>query len=103
MISQKADLIDFGVYGLGGSRISVDSSAVDEDASKSKSVYTLEPIIVPYLNPLVLRKELESILNTEGDACLTRPSFVDEHPIIYWNLVNEYAVGCVPLALGGTW
>lgn len=48
---------------------------------------TLEPITVPYLNPLVLRKELENILHAEGDVCLTRPCFVDEHPIIFWNMV----------------
>ncbi|KAK7602608.1 hypothetical protein V9T40_008197 [Parthenolecanium corni] len=71
---------------IGGSRASVDSSAVDDD-QKSKNVHTLEPIIVPYLNPLVLRKELESILNAEGDTSLMRSSFVDEHPIIYWNMV----------------
>lgn len=47
-----------------------------------------EPITVPYLNPLVLRKELESILYAEGDVCLTQPKFVDEHPIIYWNMVS---------------
>ncbi|KAJ4440666.1 hypothetical protein ANN_08813 [Periplaneta americana] len=46
----------------------------------------LEPITVPYLNPLVLRKEFENILHNEGDACLTQPCFVDEHPIIYWNM-----------------
>ena len=47
----------------------------------------LEPITVPYLNPLVLRKEFENILHNEGDTCLTQPRFVDEHPIIYWNMV----------------
>lgn len=47
-----------------------------------------EPITVPYLNPLVLRKELESILYAEGDVCLTQSKFVDEHPIIYWNMVS---------------
>lgn len=46
-----------------------------------------EPFSVPYLNPLVLRKELENILTREGDLCLTHDSFVTEHPIIYWNLV----------------
>ncbi|XP_065333480.1 C-myc promoter-binding protein isoform X1 [Cloeon dipterum] len=46
-----------------------------------------EPVTVPYLNPLVLRKEIESILETEGDAALMKFNFVDEHPIIYWNLV----------------
>ncbi|XP_065199879.1 C-myc promoter-binding protein isoform X2 [Planococcus citri] len=78
--------LNTSVNSIGGSRASVDMSATEEDI-KSKNVHTLEPIVVPYLNPLVLRKELESILNTEGDTSLTRSSFVDEHPIIYWNMV----------------
>lgn len=41
----------------------------------------------PYLNPLVLRKELENILVQHGDNCLCKTNFVDEHPIIYWNLL----------------
>ena len=44
-------------------------------------------LTVPYLNPLVLRKELENILTEEGDSSLRNSKFVDEHPIIYWNLV----------------
>ncbi|XP_011257996.1 DENN domain-containing protein 4C isoform X3 [Camponotus floridanus] len=48
---------------------------------------SLEPITVPYLNPLVLRKELESVLSQEGDACLTKHGFIQEHPIVYWNLI----------------
>lgn len=46
-----------------------------------------ESLSVPYLNPLVLRKELENILAEEGDMSLRKSSFIDEHPIIYWNLV----------------
>ena len=46
-----------------------------------------EPITVPYLSPLVLRKELENLLEREGDTCLVTPDCVDDHPIIYWNLV----------------
>lgn len=42
---------------------------------------------VPYLNPLVLRKELENILTQYGDNILCRSQFVDGHAIIYWNLV----------------
>ncbi|XP_023245418.1 DENN domain-containing protein 4C [Copidosoma floridanum] len=49
-----------------------------------------EPISVPYLNPLVLRKELESVLSQEGDACLTKQTFIQEHPIVYWNLIWYY-------------
>lgn len=46
-----------------------------------------DPFSVPYLNPLVLRKELENVLSQEGDLCLSDAKFVDDHPIIYWNLI----------------
>lgn len=46
-----------------------------------------ENLTVPYLNPLVLRKELENILAEEGDQALRKVSFADEHPIIYYNLL----------------
>lgn len=46
-----------------------------------------ENLTVPYLNPLVLRKELENILVEEGDSALRKVSFADEHPIIYYNLL----------------
>ncbi|KAI3371280.1 hypothetical protein L3Q82_023897, partial [Scortum barcoo] len=46
------------------------------------------PVTVPYLSPLVLWKELESLLVNEGDQALSSPSVVDQqHPIVYWNLV----------------
>ncbi len=48
----------------------------------------LEPISVPYLSPLVLRKELETIISSEGDHCLNHALFIDKHPIVYWNLVR---------------
>lgn len=44
-------------------------------------------LTVPYLNPLVLRKELENILTQEGDMALIKPNFVEEHRIVYWNLL----------------
>jgi hypothetical protein len=47
-------------------------------------------ITVPYLSPLVLRKELENLLDTEGDQSLLEPSGVDSHPIIFWNLIWYY-------------
>ncbi|XP_040268552.1 DENN domain-containing protein 4B isoform X2 [Bufo bufo] len=46
-----------------------------------------EMVTVAYLCPLVLRKELESLLENEGGDFLSRPELVDNHPIIYWNLV----------------
>ncbi|CAG5134892.1 unnamed protein product [Candidula unifasciata] len=48
---------------------------------------TSESIVVPYLSPLVLRKEVEYVLDHEGDDCLATDTFVEEHPIIFWNLV----------------
>ncbi|XP_034241706.1 DENN domain-containing protein Crag isoform X3 [Thrips palmi] len=64
-----------------------DASETTVNPKPEEEPVTLEPITVPYLNPLVLRKELENILHAEGDVCLTRPCFVDEHPIIFWNMV----------------
>ncbi|KAM4618236.1 C-myc promoter-binding protein [Polymixia lowei] len=45
------------------------------------------PVTVPYLSPLVLWKELESLLVNEGDQVLSSPSIVDQHPIVFWNLM----------------
>lgn len=56
-------------------------------SASGSSIEPCDPFSVPYLNPLVLRKELENILSQEGDLCLSDAKFVDEHPIIYWNLI----------------
>ncbi|XP_030614313.1 C-myc promoter-binding protein-like isoform X5 [Archocentrus centrarchus] len=50
-------------------------------------IHNPEPVTVPYLSPLVLWKELESLLENEGDPVITEADLVDHHPIIYWNLV----------------
>ncbi|XP_035768712.1 DENN domain-containing protein 4C [Neolamprologus brichardi] len=42
---------------------------------------------VPYLSPLVLRKELETLLENEGDQVIYTHKFLSQHPIIFWNLV----------------
>lgn len=57
------------------------------DPKLKEQMKITDSLTVPYLNPLVLRKELENILAEEGDFCLRKSTFVDEHPIIYWNLV----------------
>lgn len=44
-------------------------------------------VTVAYLSPLVLRKELESLLENEGEAVLAQPQFLDNHSIVFWNLV----------------
>ncbi|KAK8730982.1 hypothetical protein OTU49_007734, partial [Cherax quadricarinatus] len=60
-----------------------------------------EPITVPYLSPLVLRKELETVLGHEGDTCLTDAAFTDHHPILYWNLLWYFCRLRVPSHLPG--
>lgn len=58
--------------------------------SMKKCVH-LDPLTIPYLSPLVLRKEMENVLDQYGDACcLNSPEFIDHHPIIYWNLVSRF-------------
>ncbi|XP_053133428.1 DENN domain-containing protein 4B isoform X2 [Hemicordylus capensis] len=47
----------------------------------------VESLAFAYLSPLVLRKELETLLENEGADFLSQPELVDNHPIIYWNLV----------------
>uniref|UniRef100_A0A8C8FTD3 DENN/MADD domain containing 4B n=1 Tax=Oncorhynchus tshawytscha TaxID=74940 RepID=A0A8C8FTD3_ONCTS len=39
------------------------------------------------IHPLVLRKELESLLENEGEAVLAQGQLLDSHSIIFWNLV----------------
>jgi len=57
-----------------------------------KRCVQLDPLTIPYLSPLVLRKEMENVLDQYGDACcLNSPEFIDHHPIIYWNLVTSVA------------
>uniref|UniRef100_A0A8K9X2U2 DENN domain containing 4A n=1 Tax=Oncorhynchus mykiss TaxID=8022 RepID=A0A8K9X2U2_ONCMY len=60
-----------------------------------------EPITVPYLSPLVLWKELESLLENEGDPVITVSAVVDHHPIIYWNLVWSFRRLDLPSNLPG--
>ena len=59
------------------------------------------PITVPYISPLVLRRELESVLAKEGDVCLTSPECPALHPIIYWNLLYFFHRIAVPSHLPG--
>uniref|UniRef100_A0A3Q3G2F0 DENN/MADD domain containing 4C n=1 Tax=Labrus bergylta TaxID=56723 RepID=A0A3Q3G2F0_9LABR len=46
-----------------------------------------KPVSVPYLSPLVLRKELETLLENEGDQVKHSHAHIIQHPIIFWNLV----------------
>uniref|UniRef100_A0A8C7ZTR8 DENN/MADD domain containing 4A n=1 Tax=Oryzias sinensis TaxID=183150 RepID=A0A8C7ZTR8_9TELE len=61
------------------------NAGVSPPASAPTSASDL--VTVPYLSPLVLWKELESLLVNEGDQAISSPSVVDQHPIVFWNLV----------------
>ncbi|KAH8318280.1 hypothetical protein KR074_006843 [Drosophila pseudoananassae] len=67
--------------------VQIERQAEPEDEQAQEQPAKKSSVTVPYLNPLVLRKELENILTQEGDAALIKPEFVEEHPIIYWNLL----------------
>ena len=61
--------------------------------SCSRLQLSSSPAIPPvhYLSPLVLRKELENILEThDPDADdLYHVEFKEKHPILFWNLVSD--------------
>ncbi|XP_029695411.1 DENN domain-containing protein 4C [Takifugu rubripes] len=60
-----------------------------------------KPVSVPYLSPLVLRKELETLLENEGDQVIYTHKFLSQHPIIFWNLVCYFRRLDLPSHLPG--
>lgn len=66
---------------------SADDEKKEEERIKIPPPIIFDHITVPYLSPLVLRKELENMLETEGDNVLLDSQGVDSHPIIFWNLI----------------
>nr|XP_054756664.1 C-myc promoter-binding protein-like isoform X1 [Lytechinus pictus] len=60
-----------------------------------------DPVNVPYLSPLVLRKEIENVIDNEGEECLRQPAFVFQHPIIFWNLIWYFKRLDIPNYLEG--
>uniref|UniRef100_A0A672FZQ7 DENN/MADD domain containing 4B n=1 Tax=Salarias fasciatus TaxID=181472 RepID=A0A672FZQ7_SALFA len=69
--------------------LSEDSSSETSSYSETSRTTAAGPpqVTVAYLSPLVLRKELESLLENEGEAVLAQDQFLDSHSIIFWNLV----------------
>lgn len=63
------------------------SGSAGKTAPASVPTSAADLVTVPYLSPLVLWKELESLLVNEGDQAISSPSVVDHHPIVFWNLV----------------
>ncbi|XP_058244567.1 C-myc promoter-binding protein isoform X1 [Hemibagrus wyckioides] len=69
------------------SEIEEEPGSESTDSASNSANHSTEPITVPYLSPLVLWKELESLLENEGEQVISSPAIVDHHPIVFWNLV----------------
>lgn len=50
---------------------------------------------VPFISPLVLRRELENVLST-NEMALSTPNFVETNEILYWNLIYYFQRLSVP-------
>uniref|UniRef100_A0A5S6R4X7 UDENN domain-containing protein n=1 Tax=Trichuris muris TaxID=70415 RepID=A0A5S6R4X7_TRIMR len=55
------------------------------DANRRRHLFT-----VPFLNLIVLRKELENMVISDGDASLIDEDFLERRPILFWNLVYVF-------------
>ncbi|XP_068090496.1 DENN domain-containing protein 4C isoform X2 [Hyperolius riggenbachi] len=80
---QNIDLLQRSSHGV--STVSLPNSLQEVDPLEKR--HNPSPVSVPYLSPLVLRKELESLLENEGDQVIHTSTFINQHPIIFWNLV----------------
>ena len=67
--------------------VTTTSSDQNKDV-KGKEKKEAPPIVVHYLGPLVLRKEVESLLIREGLSYLEHEDFPLLSPTVFWNLVS---------------
>uniref|UniRef100_A0A8C7SE44 UDENN domain-containing protein n=1 Tax=Oncorhynchus mykiss TaxID=8022 RepID=A0A8C7SE44_ONCMY len=86
--------------GHGVSTTSLPCSLTEVDGLGQKRPNPM-PVSVPYLSPLVLRKELETLLENEGDQVIYTHKFLSQHPIIFWNLVFYFCRLDLPSYLPG--
>ncbi|XP_056601825.1 DENN domain-containing protein 4C [Triplophysa dalaica] len=85
----------------GISTISLPNSLLEVADTLGQKRSNPKPVSVPYLSPLVLRKELESLLENEGDQVIYTQKFLSQHPIIFWNLVWYFRRLDLPSILPG--
>jgi hypothetical protein len=69
-----------------------DNVALNDNVSSTRRLSVvdkkLNTLSVPYLSPLVLRKELENVINHE--PLVINTAFMENHSVIFWNLVNSF-------------
>ena len=84
-------------------------SGDQSNSSKGRELKEAPPIVVHYLGPLVLRKEVESLLIREGLSYLECKDFPLLSPTVFWNLVCARQLVCccyvslIGLVLHTTW
>ena len=71
-----------------------------KDDKENKEDKVAPPIVVHYLGPLVLRKEVESLLIREGLSYLERDDFPVLSPTVFWNLVSVLSLLLLSLSTG---
>lgn len=93
----------FDQQGSTDSLFTDDQKVKNEKSAKKNELKQSEElwVSVPFLSPLVLRKELENVANQEGEDCLTRINFLHEHKILFWNLLYLFERISVPTHLKG--
>ena len=47
-----------------------------------------DSITITFVSPLVLRKELENMLDNDGDIALQSAEVVEKKSVIFWNMVS---------------
>ncbi|XP_061619894.1 DENN domain-containing protein 4C isoform X3 [Phyllopteryx taeniolatus] len=87
--------------GHGVSTASLPGSLHEASEAMASEKPNPKPVSVPYLSPLVLRKELETLLENEGDQVIYTHKFLSQHPIIFWNLVWYFRRLDLPTHLPG--
>eukprot|EP00117_Sycon_ciliatum_P018296 scpid16412/ scgid3295/ C-myc promoter-binding protein; DENN domain-containing protein 4A len=79
--------------------LSIDSFAAGPTQHVSVEKQSLPQLSVPFLSPLLLRKEFETLLANDGVDVMLTSSFVDQHPVIYWNLLYFFVRLNLPIKL----
>ncbi|XP_078740904.1 C-myc promoter-binding protein-like isoform X2 [Lampetra fluviatilis] len=64
-----------------------DSSSEEGLTAATAAADATGPLSVPYLSPMVLRKELERLMEDEGDRTVCSVALLQQHPILFWNLL----------------
>lgn len=78
---------------------SVDDERNNDNAHVETSCKGDKILTIPLLSPIVLRKELETVVSGEGDECLVHRRFLARHTILFWNLLFYFQRLAVPTHL----